>query len=231
LLTRIVSELHLPVTVASSTLGKLIGTATSVKGLYDVLSRWRENWNVQEVKQLLTLLLPIAVDDSVSPRDWVFVRVQASRPGVKLGLAEQLHIFVYDWANRKSVADRLVGFVHALFAGSDSDRSPCVVREEMPSCPVSTQRSCCVLGLIADFVQKASDRQPLNHEASTFVPDFCLVLKAVFARLRSECGARALSDLNGFVRGRDAEQLLDMFGVIPSMRDVMAIPDQVRFTS
>ena len=69
LLEKISSELDLSVSVASKTLGKLLGTATSVDGFCSVVSRWRDCWNAEEVKSRSMLFLPVAVDDVPAPRD------------------------------------------------------------------------------------------------------------------------------------------------------------------
>lgn len=77
LLARIAAEVGLSVSVGSNTLGKLIGSATSLHGFRRVVSRWRECWNPEEVKARTHLLLPVAIDDPANPTDWVLVSAQA----------------------------------------------------------------------------------------------------------------------------------------------------------
>ncbi|MCP4862221.1 MAG: hypothetical protein GY902_13365, partial [Planctomycetes bacterium] len=210
----------LSVNVCSSTLGKLIGTAPSLEGFCSVVSRWRECWNPEEVKGRSLLLVPVAVDDVATPRDWVLVSVQASGGGaVKLGEAQQLEVCVYDRTARSSLNHRVARFVHALFHGVGSDAAqPLIVQRLLPDCQVSTQRSACVLGVLAGLVQRQAGLASLDFESATFVPDCFVVLACVFMHLRHEAGARALSDLSSYVVREEAKKLLAMFGVVPSMR-------------
>ncbi|MCP4861774.1 MAG: AAA family ATPase, partial [Planctomycetes bacterium] len=220
LLARITTEMGLSVIVGSSTLGKVIGVATSLEGFSDVVRRWRECWNPEEAKGRSLLLIPVAVDDVATPRDWVLVSVQASGGhAVKLGDARQLEVCVYDRTARRSLNQRVATFVHALIHGVGSDIvSPVVVQGQLPDCQVSTQRSACVLGMLAGLVQRQAGQTSLDFESATFLPDCFVVFACVFMHLRQEAGGRALSDLSSYVVRDEAKKLLSMFGVVPSMR-------------
>ena len=74
--------------------------------------------------------------------------------------------------------------------------------------------------MIAGFLQERAGQTPLDRGSVTFVADVFLVLKSVFVKLRTEVGARALSDVKEYVVGEQARELLAMFSQVPSMRSV-----------
>ena len=215
------SQMRLRVSVGSRTLGKLVGTSTSLDGFCRVVSRWRECWNPDEVKRRDVLLLPVPTVDVPAPRDWVFVAVRARDGHSSLGQAEQLEVKVYDRMVRKMLNDRIARFVQALFRDGAVSLDPEVVPEDFPECRVATQRSACVLGLIAAYVQEVAGQTFLDRGSPTFVPDFLLVLRAVFAKLRTEAAAKALTDMKDYVVGEECRKLLSMFGEVPCLRSTL----------
>ena len=209
-------EMRLRLSVGSKTLGKLVGTAASLDEFRRVVGRWRDCWNPDVALKNEVLLLPVPTVDAQAPRDWVFVTVRPSDGCSTLGEAGQLEVKVYDRVVRKMLSARIARFVQALFPGSSSD--VVVAQEDFPVCRVPTQRSACVLGLIAAFVLEHAGQACLDRGSETFVSDFFFVLKAVFAKLRTEAAARGLTDVKECVVGEDARALLKMFGEVPCMR-------------
>ena len=227
LLEQCSSEMRLRVSVGSRTLGKLVGTSASLEDFCRVVSRWRECWNPDEVKRRDVLLLPVPTVDVPAPRDWVFVAVRARDGRSSLGHAEQLEVRVYDRMVRKMLSDRIARFVQALFRDGAVSLDPVVVQEDLPECRVATQRSACVLGVIAAYVQEHAGQTFLDRGSQTFVSDFLLVLRAVFAKLRTEAAAQALTDMNEYVVGEEARKLLSMFGEVPCLRSTLATQQSV----
>ena len=218
LLERCSSEMCLRVSVASRTLGKLVGTAATVDVFRSVLSRWRECWNPVEVKKRQVLLLPVPTVDVPEPRDWVLAVVRARDGSSSLGQAKQLEVAVYDRVVRKTLSERIARYVQALFSDGAAMADPVILQEDLPECPVATQRSGCVLAVIATLLQERAGQVFLDRSSLTFVPDMFAVFTSVFAMLRAEFAARILTDVREYVVGEEARKVLSMFGEVPRLR-------------
>jgi len=218
LLSRCSSELSLPVSIGSKTVGKLIRSSTSVDVFRNTLRGWTHCWNSAEVKKHNVLLLPIPAIVAEEARDWVLAEVCSSDALVSLGEALQLRVTVYDRMERISLCKHIAGFVQALFGEQAASLSPVIVHKELPECLVSTQRFGCVLGMIATLVQGHAKIVPLDRFSSTFVPDAFAAFRGVFAKLRHEVACRSLNDLRDYVLGDVTRNVLSMFSEVPRAR-------------
>ena len=177
LLERCSSEMRLRVSVGSRTRGKLVGTAATVDVFCRVLRPWRECWNPEEVKKRQVLLLPVPTVDTPDPHDWVLVAVRARDGCSSLGEAKQLEVRIYDRVVRRMLSDRIARFVQALFHYGAGSSDPVLLQEDLPDCQVATQRSGCVLGVIATMIQEHAGQVSLDRASPTFVSDIFLVLR------------------------------------------------------
>ena len=218
LLSRCSSELSLPVSIGSKTVGKLIRSSTSVDSFRNTLRGWTQCWNFDEVKKRSVLLLPIPAIVAEEARDWVLAEVCPSDGLGSLGQAQQLRVTVYDRMERTNLGTHIGGFVQALFGKHAASNSPLICHKELPECLVSTQRLGCVLGMIATLVQGHSKIVPLDCCSSTFVPDAFAAFRGLFAKLRYEVASRSLNDLRDYVLGDVARDLLSMFSEVPRAR-------------
>ena len=210
----------LRVSVGSRMLGKLVGTTPTVDRFLRVLSGWRENWNSQEVKQSEVLLLPVPTIDGPDPRDWVLAVVRGVNGGEQIGEAQQLQLTIYDRTVRRQLSERIAKFLKALLYEEPGASDLLIVQKDLPECKVATQRSGCVLGVIASLVQEQADQVCLDRASPTFVPDVFAVLRAVFGKLRTEAAARGLKNLNEYLRGEELRNILPMFGRVPRLQSV-----------
>ena len=73
-------------------------------------------------------------------------------------------------------------------------------------------------------MQEYAGQKVLDQSSPTFVPDFFLVLRAVFAMLRTEAAAKALTDdVKTYVVGDESRRLLAMFGEVPCLRSSLTV--------
>ena len=118
----------------------------------------------------------------------------------------------------KMLSERIARFVEALFSDGAAMSDPVILQEDLPDCPVATQRSGCVLGVIATLLQERAGQVSLDRSSLTFVPDMFAVFTSVFAMLRAEFAARTLTDVREYVVGEESRKVLSMFGEVPRLR-------------
>ena len=93
-----------------------------------------------------------------------------------LGEAKQLKVRIYDRDVRRMLSDRITRFLQALFHDGAGASGP-VILEDLPDCRVASQRSGCVLGVIATMIQEHAGQVSLDRASPTFVSDIFLVLR------------------------------------------------------
>ena len=213
--------LLLPVAIGSKTVGKEVGRQESLAKLARVMGNWRKVWPREEVREQQELVIPVAVDDRSVPQDWVTAVVRSTVVGEKLGHAKQLHVQVFDAAQRATTAQRvaqnldvLVRGVEARLGGSD----PQVEAVDVPECRVGSQRILCAFGLLMGRVAAAGGHTPLDARCQTFVPDVSHALRALFAYFRKELGERGFRDVDRLLcDAGTCRAVLRMFSTVPSL--------------
>ena len=221
-LRRLCRVLDLPIAVASKTVGRQVGMQESPEKLAGVMRKWKRVWDPTEVLSASELLLPVAVDERA--QDWLCVSVRSSADGGRLRDSKRLRVLVYDASRREALAGRVAKNVDALVRGVAarlSAEGPIVeFAEAVPKCDVKSQQIAAAFGVLLGRVAAAAKEDALNVASGSFVPDTCAVLRAAFARFRSDLEERGGRDVGVLLS--DAAQcraVLRAFGKPPSLTE------------